>query len=218
MNRPLIALLAAGSVCLASVVHAQTIRSDSALWTYDNASSSLYPQGFVDDQSFGCVHAINVGVWRYIETDKQDWPEYWRLSNYGVFHCALLYGRADDEAAAGEAFESYAWLARLTEPHSAPDEIELWALQIGVAGGSRYILLRRIGDDSAAPFDVLDAACPRDAERRRANIDIWVQDDCIVDAKADIVRIAQSAANRPPRGRLEFVPQAEGTQLPSQSE
>jgi hypothetical protein len=197
-------IAAAGLLLSANIAAAQTLRSDSPLWTYDGGPTELYPRNFVDDEGFGCVHATRTGIWRYVPTDDPELTTFWRLENYGVNHCALLFGVASHEDGAATAFEDYAWMVRLGDAATEPNQSELWVLQIGVAGGSRYELLRR--QFGKAEFDVLEARCPREAERRRAQIDVWSQDDCIVRSQSEMTSVAIAASRHSPKARLKFIP------------
>jgi hypothetical protein len=108
----------------------------------------------VDNELFGCVVPFPTGVWRYSEDEFPENDEYWRLDNYGVIHCALIFGQASEADAARQAFESHAWMIRLSSTPTSAGETTLWALQIGVSGGSRYLVLRQHPGDSG--FDVLN--------------------------------------------------------------
>ncbi|MBU1272641.1 MAG: hypothetical protein KJ728_06245 [Alphaproteobacteria bacterium] len=178
---------------------AQTLRSDTPLWTYQNEpDQGLYPQHFTDAVSFGCSIPLQLGVYRRDWNADGEDDAFVRLQNYGVFHCALLYGEAYDRADAEAAFEDHAWLIMLDEsrrPDGRADQ--LLALQIGVRAGSRYVLLRRRGNELSAPLEELDWKCPADAEHRKARLDIWVQDSCVIASKADLRRVARAAAGRP---------------------
>ena len=209
MRQPWVPVIAAaGLLVSANVAAGQTLRSDSPLWTYDGGTTDLYPRNFVDTDGFGCAHATRMGIWRYLPADDREWPDFWRMENYGVIHCALLFGVASDESEAATAFDDMAWMVRVGDEATEADQSELWVLQIGVAGGSRYEVLRR--SFGQTDFDVLDPRCPGGAERRRAQIDVWVQDDCVIRSRREMTNVALAASQRPPRGRLTFIaPQAQ---------
>jgi hypothetical protein len=201
---------------MARGAQAQQLRSDSPLWTYQyERDAGLYPEAFTDKDSFGCSVPLRLGVYRRIPatstTDDRfdDEVSFVRIENYGVFHCALLYGEADDRADADKAFEDHAWLIVLDKVRR-PDggEDELLALQIGVRNGSRYELFRRRASDLSAPLEELDWRCPATAEHRVAHLDIWVQDSCVVSSKSDLRGVARSAARRPILATLELTPAA----------
>jgi hypothetical protein len=169
------------------------------LWTYQNEpDQGLYPQHFTDADSFGCSVPLQLGVYRrdWNGGDRDD--AFVRVQNYGVFHCALIYGEAFDRADADTAFEDHAWLIMLDKNRRADGgEDQLMALQIGVRAGSRYVLLRRRGTELSASLEELDWNCPANAERRTARLDIWVQDSCIIASKAELRQVARAAARRP---------------------
>ena len=195
------------SVCLdllAGGAQAQQLRSDSPLWTYQQErDAGLYPEAFSDKDGFGCSIPLRLGIYQRVpvapateDSFKGD-VSFVRIDNYGVFHCALVYGEADDRADADTAFEDHAWLIvldKIRRPDGGEDE--LLALQIGIRNGSRYELFRRPASDLSAQMEELDWRCPANAEHRVAHIDIWVQDACVVSSKSDLLSIARSAAGR----------------------
>lgn len=190
---------------LAGGAQAQQLRSDSPLWTdHQDRDAALYPEAFFDKDGFGCSIPFRLGVYRRVAVvqqdgdDSEDAVSFVRIGNYGVFHCALVYGRTDDRADADTAFEDYAWLILLDKVRR-PDggEDELLALQIGIGNGSRYALFRRRVSDLSAPLEELDWRCPADAERRTARLDIWVQDTCVVSSKSALRRVARKAMRLP---------------------
>ncbi|CAN5287913.1 hypothetical protein BH09PSE1_BH09PSE1_25500 [soil metagenome] len=193
---------------LAGAAQAQELRSDSPLWTYRfERDADLYPEAFFDAGSFGCAIPMRLGVYRRVPKDDEAEESFVRIDNYGVFHCALIYGEASDHEDAAEAFEDHAWLVVLGQtPRAGSGEDELIALQIGVRHGSRYALFRRPANNTTAPLEELDWRCPRTAERRTAHLDIWVQDACVISSKAELRGIARAAARRPILSTLEPPP------------
>lgn len=183
---------------------AQDLHADTPLWTYDDSGDELFPTRFSDDESFGCSNIIDPGFYRLEVQDDLDAAMFWRITNYGAFHCALTFGVAYEQEAAHEAFEGPAWIIRLGDDTVGEAAVELLALQVGIADGSRYILLRRPKNEMQG-LEVLAHRCLRGLERRVAQIDIWRQDSCIVGSKADLRRIARDANRRPPHGRLAWL-------------
>jgi hypothetical protein len=192
------------------VAQAQSLRSDSPLWTYQNErDADLYPQAFFDDESFGCSVPFRVGDYRRIATTEDEDDTFIRVGNYGVMHCALIYGETYDRDDVADAFEDYAWLIDLGELNDG--EGRLLAFQIGVRTGSRYVLLRQRGSGLSSSFEELDWKCPVNAEHRVARIDIWTQDVCVVASKADLRRIASTAARNPAAATWELLQRDEDT-------
>lgn len=187
-----------------TVASAQTLRADTPLWTYDDSGDELFPTRFSDNESFGCSNIIDPGFYRLEVQDDPDAAMFWRITNYGAFHCALTFGVAYEQEAAHEAFEGPAWIIRLGNDTVGEAAVELLALQIGIADGSRYILLRRPKNEMQG-LEVLAHRCLRGLERRVAQIDIWRQDSCIVRSKTDLRRVAREANRRPPHGRLAWL-------------
>lgn len=192
-------------------VEAQTLRSDSPLWTYQNERDpGLYPEHFVNEDSFGCAVPLRLGIYRHSSVDDEGDETFVRIENYGVFHCALIYGETSDRADADSAFEDHAWLIELDKVRQPDGRDErLLALQIGVQAGSRYILLRDRDGDLSSPLEELDWKCPASAERRTARIDVWSQNSCVISSKADLRRVARAASRRPAVATLELLPNDE---------
>ena len=180
---------------------AQDLHADTPLWTYDDSGDELFPSHFSDEESFGCSNIIDPGFYRFEVRDDPDEAMFWRITNYGAFHCALSFGITYEQEEAHEAFEGPAWIVKLGDDTVGEAAVELLALQIGIADGSRYILLRRLKNEMQG-LEVLTHRCLRGLERRIAQIDIWRQDSCIVGSKADLRRVAREANRRPPGGRL----------------
>lgn len=196
---------------MGGAAQAQSLRSDSPLWTYRNEPDpGLFPEQFFSEDSFGCATPLGLGIYEITPADKDESGGFVRVTNYGVFHCALSYGEASDREAADTAFEDHAWLIQLDkirQPGGSDDY--LFALQIGVRAGSRYVLLRRRGQALSAPLEELDWSCPSNAERRTSRIDIWFQDACVVSSKAELRRVARIAARRPAVSTWTLLPDAE---------
>ena len=209
MRRALAALVLSG-LMVAGPTEAQTLRSDLPLWHDEQGSEDLYPQNFFSEDTFGCEHAIWTGLYAFTPRDAEGYPEVWRLQNYGVFHCAIIYGLGDTAEDAASAFISHAWIAKLGEVRREERAVRLLALQIGVSRGSEYILLAQ-PLDGAAPsvLDVLDTPCPADAERRQARIDLWGADHCIINSQEMLRTMATEALDRPPLGQLTYIDQDE---------
>lgn len=188
-----------------TTAEAQTLRSSTPLWNDVSGRKALYPQSYVDAESFGCILPdLKLGVYHHVDAQFPDDPSFWRIENYGVVHCALTFGTAHDEEDILTSFEDFAWVANIGESRTI-NAARLMAIQIGVSGGSRYIILRSIPDSDRQRFDVLEAHCPSDAETLEANIDIWRQRVCVVESQDQLARIAREADTRTPAGRLEWI-------------
>ncbi len=193
-----------------SGAQAQSLRSDSPLWTYETEpDAGLFPEHFTDAESFGCSIPLRLGVYRTMGTTEDPGESYMRIDNYGVFHCALIFGTAYDLTDAEKAFDDHAWLIVLgSQDRPGGGEDEFLALQIGVRAGSRYLIFKRHKNQLSAPLEELDWRCPAGAERRTARLDIWVQNSCVISSKGDLRQIARAATRRPVLARWELMPPA----------
>jgi hypothetical protein len=161
---------------------------------------------FYDEESFGCSSNIRFGDYREVPADEEWGESWWRIQNYGVIHCGLLFSQASNRTDLGSGFRDHAWIIVLDKVHTTGGELELLALQIGVRGGSTYLLLSRpTAGGLDASLNVLDPECPRGATRQARSFDSWRTDYCAVPSQAALRRIARAASRRPPVSVLEYV-------------
>jgi hypothetical protein len=98
--RAISVLLAAILLCASpadsqsAVEHAaDVVHSDLPLF---HGGDNVWPQPFGDGDSFGCASRVEFGDWVMREAGAQDGDAQWyRIQNYGAFHCWALVGRAD---------------------------------------------------------------------------------------------------------------------------
>ncbi|WP_324508670.1 hypothetical protein [Brevundimonas sp.] len=185
-------------------------RSDLPLFT---EADEVWPRGFSDGESFGCANIVLHGDYGG-RSDREDASDqWWRIANYGVFHCAMIFYEASDRAWLNEADHAYAWLGPLGEAASPDNErLELFALQIGAHGGSRYLFLARLAEGGGNEWRLLDAQCPRGAVRRTRSIDVWRTDYCVIEDISTLRGMARSAAGRPPIDVFTWVGRAPRTE------
>ncbi len=208
------ALLALIGLLVASTsVAAQDVmlRSDLPLWT-GAEGEDFYPTNFSDADSFGCISNIRFGDYREVKVQDPDHVGWWRIGNYGVFHCALLLSQASERTELDTGFRDHAWVIVLDKVQTPAGEIELLALQIGARGGSEYTLLSRpTADEPGRLMAVLDPVCPRHSSRQGRSLDVWRTDYCAVASQSAMRRIAREAFRRPPVAFLEYVePELDG--------
>lgn len=203
-----VAVLVAGRGAAQDVL----IRSDLPLWTGE-AAENLWPRHFFDQDTFGCASNVQFGDYRLTEPDESGGPggpgfeSWWRLGNYGVFHCAYMFSRAGEQTELTLGFENHAWIVELGEQTTGAGTVELLALQIGARGGSTYLLLSRPKEPAlSGHLTVLNPTCPRGAIRRTQSLDVWLTDYCVVSSQNALRRMARDAAKKPPVGNLELVP------------
>lgn len=185
------------------------LRSDLPLWTGRGDDENFYPRNFFDedDGSFGCISNIWFGDYR-VEYRKEEAdeeapdPTYVRITNYGVFHCALVIRTADTVEGLENAPFEFFWIIRLWEQGSGDESFEVLAFQQGAMGGSRYELFRRPTGQMDAPLTLLAARCPREMVRDNGGIDVWMTGYCAVPDRPGLRRIARDALRRAPVGRL----------------
>lgn len=184
------------------------LRADLPLWTGADGED-FYPKHFSetdgDSFSFGCSSNIQFGDYREVRANDPERVAWWRIGNYGVFHCALLLSEASERTELDTGFREHAWLVVLGKIQTSGGEIELLALQIGARGGSTYNLFSRSVGAPNTTLSVLDPVCPRGSTRRGRGIDVWRTDYCVVASQSALRRIAREAFRRPPVAALEYV-------------
>ena len=141
-------LLSLVCACAASEPHEplSEMASDllhSDLPIFGHGSDNEWPQHFYDDDSFGCASRIGFGDWVLQETsaEAEGDLQWYRFSNYGVFHCWANTFRAYERERLDDADYHPSFFVFLGNTSVDQSDIELWALQIGARPGSEYLLL-----------------------------------------------------------------------------
>jgi hypothetical protein len=182
------------------------IHSDLPL--FSAATAEVWPRAFSNDSSFGCASRASFGDWALRETDEEpgDAAQWYRIGNYGVFHCFAVVATADERRALDGADSKPAYFVLLGTIRTTRGETELWALQIGVRPGSEYLLLSRPpGQDPIRAFNVLQSQCPRPNIRDAGALGILLTRYCVANSRAELIALARRMARRPPRATLAFV-------------
>jgi len=203
-------LIAAFAMALVSTpASAELIRSDLPLWGHGDAPETTWPQHFTSaDGGFGCASKLRFGDWRLVTRgpdDAREFVEWMRIHNYGVFHCAAGFRRANGRAGLPDATPAFGYLVDLGPAPSGRETLH--ALQIGMAGGSEYVLLaaESVGaDDGPRAYRVLAADCPAGARRKGRRIDIFSTSYCAPKDRRMVIAMARRAAAKPSVTRLEY--------------
>jgi hypothetical protein len=179
------------------------LHADSPLWTAQ--SDVMWPRHFIDGDSFGCSNRMEYGDWRLDEEGADADPTWYRFSNYGVFHCALLVSDADAVQELRGRRPDPSFLVELGTAAGRDGNVELWALQRGMRPGSSYLLLsRQPGPGAIREFTVLQRVCPRGRMRDSPSVDSFLTRYCAIGSRTELLRLARRMASRPPLGRLVF--------------
>jgi hypothetical protein len=189
--------------------HEDRIHSDVPLWGTE--SGVLWPRSFSEeDGSFGCATRLRHGDWRLDKTprdggeDAED-PTWFRLTNYGVLHCAMVVRQADERELLEGRQHDFSFLVELGEVSTREGTLDLWLLQRGTTPGSSYLLLaRKPGGGIIEQFDVLQSKCPRGRTRTGPVLDSWRTSYCAVNTRREMKQLARRMAALPPLGRLAF--------------
>lgn len=185
----------------------------SALPLYNFDWEGLWPRGFVEGDSFGCNSRVGLGDWRFApaEANGQGQETWYRFGNYGVFHCAAIFQRADEQAGLATAQAGHGFFVRLGTARHRSAEWELWALQWGMRPGSDYTLLAREANGAGliVEFRVLQQRCPRGMIREARGLDVWSTRYCAIDSRAALVSLARSMLRLPAAGTVVRVTEGE---------
>lgn len=185
--------------------YSDLIHSDLPLW--HSGSDNMWPRASRDsDGSFGCESRVRFGDWRYDESGEDTEPHWYRITNYGVFHCFATVTDSSERSALDDSNPDPSFLIELGTVSVNRDTIELWALQRGARPGSDYLLLaRRPAVGRVEAFDVLERECPQDRSREGPDLSILITRYCAINSKEELIELARQMASRPPLGRLTFV-------------
>ena len=181
----------------------------SDLPIFGRGGDNEWPQHFYDDDSFGCTSRVAFGDWVFRErgAESDGDVQWYRFSNYGVFHCWANAFRAYERASLEGADFYPSFFAFLGSTSVDGSDIELWTVQIGARPGSQYLLLSRSpAEGLIETFTVLQTECPRANVRDGGSLDILLTRYCAVDSRSELVRLARRMAQRPALGTLTRVP------------
>jgi len=190
-----------------SEVESDLLHSDLPI--FGHGSDNVWPQHFYDEDSFGCTSPVGFGDWVFQKTNAEveSDVQWYRFSNYGVFHCWANTSRAYERTRLDDADFHPSFFVFLGKTSVDQRDIELWTIQIGARPGSDYLLLSRAPANGVIEkFSVLETACPRTNVRDAGSLDILLTRYCAVNSRTELIRLARSMAKRPPLGTLTRVP------------
>jgi hypothetical protein len=185
----------------------------SDLPIFGHGGDNEWPQHFYDDDSFGCTSRVAFGDWAFRERDAEteEDVQWYRFSNYGVFHCWANIFRASDRAKLDGADFHPSFFVFLGKMSVNGADIELWAVQIGATPGSEYLLLSRdLSEGLIEEFNVLQTECPRANVRDAGSLDIVLTRYCAINSRSELKRFARRMAQRPSLGTLTLMPVDDG--------
>lgn len=158
-----------------------------------------------DSNDIGCASRVAFCDWQIQPSDPDEDPFWYRISNYGVFHCWANAAQASAREALAHAEVAPSFFIFL----GTQGATELWTLQKGAVPGSDYLLLaRERGDGIIRRFFLLQRDCAGQALRKGRQLDILNTRYCHVASPADLLGIARKMVKREPLGVLALVPDA----------
>ena len=205
-----VAALLISLASLKALAQPSSVHSDLPLWTDTN---DLYPLSFNDEDGFGCAGLVKFGNWKltyFPENDEVDAyapePEWLKIHNYGVFHCAYGFRWSHDVTDSDDASSTLGHIVELGMIDTGKGQQRIWAIQSGFRPGSDYIFLSRsLSSELKTAFNVLDILCPKRYLRTAGSIDIFDTQYCAINNKRAMRRFAKRMAKLPPIGKLEYV-------------
>jgi len=166
----------------------------------------MWPQSFFNKKSFGCTSRVAFGDWLLSEHDGEE-STWFRVANYGVFHCFALVASASERRALEDVELEPSFFVLLGTAEIGGNERELWAIQIGGRPGSEYILLSRSPKEGLIDsFEVLQSRCPSANVRDAGPIDILITRYCSLNTQAELLRLARQMVRMPAVGTLSLSP------------
>jgi hypothetical protein len=208
------------ALLVAALLFAPSVNGESADETADDllysdlpifgrGGENEWPQHFYAEDSFGCTSRVAFGDWIFQKrgAEVEDDMQWYRFTNYGVFHCWANTFRAYERARLDGADFHPSFFAFLGSTSVNGSDIELWTVQIGARPGSQYLLLSRSpAEGLIEKFNVLQIACPRANVRDAGSLDILLTRYCAVSSRSELIRLARRMAQRPPLGTLTRAP------------
>ncbi len=201
--------------------HAELVHADVPLYGHQD---DLHPQNFSNGNEFGCMSRVATGDWTLKRSDEPgDDPQWLRLANYGVFHCAIVESEAYDRAELDKSGYRYSFFVQIGKASVSGRGVELWVLQSGTTPGSDYMLLARVpADGIIASFDVLQTRCPAKNRREGPQMDVWNTRYCAINSRAELIALAKAMVKLPPLGKLDYageaIPEEEKTATEAEAE
>lgn len=188
--------------------HAELVHSDVPLY---GLGDDLHPQNFSNGDEFGCMSRVATGDWMLKRSDvHDDDPQWLRLANYGVFHCAIVESDAYDRTELDKSGYRYSFFVEIGKARVSGKDVELWVLQSGTTPGSDYMLLSRVpADGIIASFDVLQKRCPAKNRREGPQMDVWNTRYCAINSRAELTALAKAMVKLPSLGKLDYVGEVE---------
>jgi hypothetical protein len=179
------------------------LRSDVPLWT-ELSGLNVTPRP-MSANDIGCtgVDWHFFGEWKqtYTSDEYGDGPDplWWRLHNTGSFHCAGYFGAGEERGGPTDEFDDGGYIVSLG--HDPASGLDLVAWEIGMRGGSTYLLLAALPGERNQ-YAVLDPDCAFGQERRAADGSIFITEYCAIPDRAALRRTAVAAARRTPLGAM----------------
>ncbi|MEM7666019.1 MAG: hypothetical protein AAF250_09205 [Pseudomonadota bacterium] len=184
---------------------AEQVHSDLPLYTFD--WEELWPRSLDDpDIIAGCGSRVGFGDWRFTPNPDDEYGEtsWYRIRNYGTFHCAANLFVSDAREDLDEGEFSRGLFVKIGRSRRGGKPWELWVLQVGFLPGSDYILLAREENDEGLieEFTVLQRRCPRSKIREVDGMDIWLTRYCSINSRTELLSLAKRMLSEPALGTI----------------
>lgn len=201
------------------------IHSDLPL--YDFEWDDFWPRGFNSpDVIAGCESRVAFGDWQFTPNPADEFagdPVWYRISNYGVFHCAANIRTAYELEKLPDGDFSRGFFAKIGGGKKDGRDWELWVLQQGMIPGSEYVLFARpAGDDGlVTSFTVLQSRCPKSRLLEARHMDVWRTRYCKINSRRELLTHAKRMLAEPSLGilvRVDDTKEGSETDVPDPSQ
>jgi hypothetical protein len=178
----------------------------SDLPLFDDEFEDKWPRHITDPDpniiSIGCESRIAFGDW-VLQDAASEVTGWYRIRNYGAFHCFALLGVADELESLEAAELRPAFFAYLGNEEVAGRTREMWVIQVGARPGSDYVLLaREAGGGQIESFEMLQARCLKRMVRDKSRMDGLRADYCAVNSIADLRPLLRQSFRLPALGKF----------------
>jgi hypothetical protein len=209
--RSLVLIALVWPVTAAAQFAGETIRSAVPLWS--GGGPDVWPQSLSSKTEIGVTSIVGIGDWKIVDIQcaknggREDCVTWMRVGFVGVFDLGFTFREAKTQAGLGSALAEPGFIVVLPRSKGSAGD-RLLAFEIGMRGGSRYVLVRPDGAPKLQHFDVLSGGCAgadestwdRDGFRylKAEDQSFFRTDYCLVRTREGLAALATRSASGAP--------------------
>ncbi|HVY89309.1 MAG TPA: hypothetical protein VG942_10605 [Hyphomonadaceae bacterium] len=178
------------------------IHSDLPFWS-DSSGSYVTPHPI---EGIGCDGDFRLGVWKesiFREDGGAPDLRWWRVHNYGSFHCAAVFNVSDERDGSYGDRKGFGFVIALGRDKATGLDLFVW--QMGMIPGSEYRFLAAPAGGDGTRYTVLQADCSAGTLRSSHVGGSFITTYCSLASEAAVRATARAAAKRPPKALLRYV-------------